>query len=90
MSDTPGTNVEVMFARLEAKLDVALAQHGATLDKHAEDIAEVRKVQDDHEKRHRACETRTVITPKMFLGTLGGLAAVVAALTPFLDKIYGS
>lgn len=90
MSDnSTDSTVPVMFARLEAKLDVALAQHGAKLDKHDEDLRTVNGRVDDHENRIRTGEARTVVTPKMLLGVLGTLAALVAMLTPFLDKLYG-
>lgn len=42
--------------RLEAKVDVALAQHGARLDNHANDLR-------DHEARLRTQEAREYVTP---------------------------
>lgn len=73
--------VQVGFARLEAKLDVALAQHGAKLDEHGRRIA-------DTEERLRAVEARPVVSPRSVwaaVATLGGLAGV--AFT-FADHLY--
>lgn len=52
-----GTSVQVALARLEAKLDVALADHSAR-------IREGERRRDDHEDRLRFLEARPVVQPK--------------------------
>lgn len=94
--------VPVWAVRLEAKLDVALAQHGAKLDEHSRDLTQLdNRVSDledapkatpeamlDHEQRIRGLEQRPVVSPKALMGILGGLAAAVAAATPYLQQLY--
>jgi type II secretory pathway component PulL len=64
--------------RLEAKVDVALAQHGARLDNHSADLA-------DHEQRLREVEQRKTVSPwQLWLAVSGGVATfatLVAVLT---------
>lgn len=99
---TEGTAIQVMFARLEAKLDVALAQHGAKLEQHGQEIAElratVRKVEDrpvaspdgmvDHEQRLRQIEATPTVSPRALWTALASGAGVIAALSPFIQKLY--
>jgi hypothetical protein len=68
--------------RLEAKVDVALAQHGARLDNHTADLA-------DHEARLREVEQRKTVSPWQLwlavtggVGTLAALAGLVSTLIP--------
>jgi hypothetical protein len=39
-----GADVRVMFARLEAKLDVAITQHTEKLERHGSEIADLRAI----------------------------------------------
>lgn len=99
MSEQNDSPVLIMFTRLEAKLDVALAQHGAKLDQHGSDIADhetrIRGVEarpiapTDHETRLRTVESRPVITWRALMTAIGVCAAAIAALTPFVAKLYG-
>jgi ferric-dicitrate binding protein FerR (iron transport regulator) len=96
-------DLRIDIARLEAKLDVALAQHGATLDEHTRAITElqasVRRIQDrpiatpdaiiDHEHRLRAVEARPTVTPKAVWTAVGVLAAVVATATQLIGTLVG-
>lgn len=95
----PPGDVAVAFARIEAKIDVALAQHGAKLEQHGSEIAGLR---EDHKAgllRHdadvRELETRVSLierTPTVSPRTLGavvvGAAGVLGALFPFMEKLY--
>lgn len=89
------TAVLVALARVEGKLDAVTAQHGAKLEEHARRLddqsrrsdeidARVDKVDD----RVRAVEIRPTVTPGKMLAAVAATAAVVGALSPFLDKLY--
>lgn len=82
-------SLDLTLARLEAKVDVALAQHGAKIDAHASELGELRqrvqRVEDrpiasvegviDHEHRLRVVEARDTVTLRQLLA---GVAAAVA------------
>lgn len=96
--------IEVMFARLEAKLDVALAQHGAKIEQHGQEISELRtlyrKMEDrpiaqpegllDHEERIREIEKRPTVSPRQLWTTFATAAGLVIAFVPLLDRLYGA
>ena len=69
--------------RLEAKVDVALAQHGARLDNHTADLA-------DHETRIREVEQRKTVSPTALwtavLGGLSGAGVLVAIFNTLLTR----
>ncbi|MEV0267729.1 hypothetical protein AB0H43_03055 [Hamadaea sp. NPDC050747] len=71
----------VILARLEGKLDAAILQHAVMLSEHGRRL-------DDIEPRLRAQEQRSVVTPAAMWIALGVLAAIVAAVVPFLDRLY--
>jgi hypothetical protein len=87
--------------RLEAKLDVALAQHGARLDEHAKDIREIatriERIEDrpiatpegmlDHESRLRAIEGTNYITGKALAAALLTTLSVAVAVLTILDRL---
>lgn len=80
--DNPeSSSVPVMFARLEAKLDVALAQQGAAIDDHDKAI-------DDHETRLRLVEARPTVSPRALWSAVAGAAGLFAALSPLLERLY--
>lgn len=81
MTPDQTSSIEVMFARLEAKLDVHLAQHGAQLDEHTRVVA-------DHETRLRAVEVKPSVSPRALWMTAVGAGGLLAALSPFLQRIY--
>lgn len=63
------------LTRMEAKVDVALAQHGAKIDGLTTET-------QDHEVRLRAIEARRTITPaELWAVVLGALGAFVAIST---------
>lgn len=73
-------DVFVTLARLEAKVDVAIARQGAQIEAHDADI-------DDHEARIRALENQPHIKPfTLWTALIGGITAFVA-LSPFLQHI---
>jgi hypothetical protein len=101
-NSTEGRDVLISLARLEAKLDVALAQHGAKLDqltRCTEDHEDrLRKVEDrpvvaaedvlDHETRLRELERTPTVSPRT-LWTVGiGAVGAVTALVPLLERLY--
>lgn len=67
--------------RLEAKLDVALAQHGAKLESQGADI-------NDHEARLRVVEAKPTVSPKTLWTAITGAAGLLALLAPFLERLY--
>ncbi|AWY06654.1 tail needle protein [Microbacterium phage Zeta1847] len=73
--------VVAAIARLEGKVDVALALHGA-------DLRELRHDRDDHEVRIRAQEARKTVSPRDLWVGLGGAAATGAALASIIRTIY--
>lgn len=69
------TTTLVALTRLEAKVDVALTQHGADLKAQGRDIA-------DHEERLRVVEQRPYVAPKtLWSAVVGGGGLVVAILS---------
>lgn len=87
--------------RLEAKLDVAIAQHGARLDEHQRDLTEFRtrldKIEDrpmvtpegllDHEERLRKIESASYVTVKGFAASMLTVLSIAVALLSVLDRI---
>ena len=91
--------VRVAFARMEAKLDVALAQHGAKLEQHGSEIGSLREDLKEAIARHdadnnvmdirvRAVEATPTVTPRTLGAVVVGAAGVLGALYPLLDRIY--
>ena len=85
----------IWFARLEAKLDVALAHQGAKLDDMERRVerlesapsaseAEVREIKT----RVRALELRPSVSWRQVLTTLGGTAALIVSVLAILDRLY--
>lgn len=66
----PDAATLIVLTRLEAKVDVALAQHGA-------DLSALSRDRDDHEKRLRAIEERRTVSPGGLWAAIGGGAALV-------------
>ena len=103
MTDADTGDLRIAIARLEAKLDVALAQHGAAIEEHTRAITElqasVRRIQDrpiatpdaviDHEQRLRVVEARPTVSPRSVWSAIGVLAAVIATLTPLINMLVG-
>lgn len=82
-SDTP-----IILARLEGKVDAALAMHAVRLDESARRHDATEAWQRAAEERLRAVESRPVITPAAAVTGAGVLAAVVAALSPLAERLY--
>ena len=53
--------VDAALARVEAKLDVAIAQHGARLDEHTREIIELKAGHRRHDERISAVETAQAV-----------------------------
>jgi hypothetical protein len=77
----PDTAVQVVLARLEGKVDVALAQHGAKLDSHAAEIL-------DHETRLRAVEQKPTVSPATLWTVVLGAGGLLATAAPLVERIY--
>lgn len=75
-------DTRVTLARLEAKLDVALAQHTARLDRLTDQG-------NDHERRLRAVEARP-LPPSVasMLAALMAVMTVLVAVVALLDRLY--
>ncbi|MGC5319321.1 hypothetical protein ACPXB5_11345 [Micromonospora arida] len=100
-SDVPGDGsaaVLIMLARVEGKLDVLAAQHSTKLDEHARRLDDVegrlrtREAAPDVpaavDDRLRAVEQRPTVSPGAALAGAAAVAAILAAATPFLDRLY--
>ncbi|TDC33468.1 hypothetical protein, partial [Micromonospora sp. KC213] len=83
----------IILARLEGKLDVVAAQHGAKLDEHSRRLADVEfrlraeearpATAPEVDARLRAVESRPVVTPRAVwaaVGTVGALAIGAAGV----------
>lgn len=79
--DAPAPEVQLFLARLEAKLDVALAQHGAKLDEHSRDLA-------DHEQRLRVQEAKPTVSPRALWTFALGAVGALGALVPLISHVY--
>jgi hypothetical protein len=77
---SPETTLLLAFTRLEGKVDVALAQHGADIKSQGEDLK-------DHEARIRILESRSTVSPRVLWTTVVSAAGLVIASAPFLDRI---
>jgi hypothetical protein len=84
--NTPEVNLA--FARMEAKLDVALALHGAKLEQHTSDIASLDDDINALDVRLRTVESTPTVSPRTLGAVVIGGAGVLGALFPFLDKLY--
>lgn len=72
--------VLVAVTRLEAKVDVALAQHGARLEEHSRGIS-------DHEERLRAVEARKTVSPAGLWTAVASAVAAFGVLAPYLSNL---
>lgn len=74
-------SLQVTLARLEGKVDAALAHQGARVDAHADDIA-------DHEARLRVQEARRTVSPLQlwtaFVSAVGAASAVVILIATLI------
>lgn len=96
---TDQTEIRVTLARFEAKLDVALAQHGAKLDAHDREIANLREERkeivanvkaelDEHGRRILSLERTPNVTPKSLMVAMGSTVAILGGFVTFLDRLY--
>lgn len=79
---TGDDTIRVMLARLEGKVDAALAVQGSKVERHEVNLA-------DHEIRLRNVEGRSTVSPRMLWTTLTSAAVTLAALSPFVANLYG-
>ena len=85
---TNDSEIRVSFARMEAKLDVALAQHGAKLEQHGSDITILREDGKERDIRLLNLERTPTVTPRALAGTAFAIIAAVGTITPLLDRLY--
>ncbi len=85
----------IWFARLEAKLDVALAHQGAKLDDVERRIERMEQAPCPHDEevkelkqQVRVLEGRPSISWRQILSSLGGTAALIVASLTILDRLY--
>lgn len=74
------TELLIAFTRLEGKVDVALAQHGADIAVHGREIR-------DHETRLRALENTPTVSPRTLWTTVASAAGLAIAATPVIQQI---
>ncbi|AYN57741.1 membrane protein [Arthrobacter phage DrManhattan] len=74
------TDLLIAFTRLEGKVDVALAQHGADIAVHGREIR-------DHEDRIRALENTPTVSPRVLWTTVASAAGLVLAAMPLIERI---
>lgn len=79
---SPETSLLIAFTRLEGKVDVALAQHGADLKAHAADLA-------DHEDRLRKLEANPTVSPKQLWAVVVSASGLIFSALTLIDRIYG-
>lgn len=70
----------IAFTRLEGKVDVALAQHGADLAVHGRELS-------DHETRLRALENTPTVSPRALWTTVASAAGLAIAAAPLVQQI---
>lgn len=88
MENTPSptrseTDLLIAFTRLEGKVDVALAQHGADLALHGRELK-------DHEDRLRRLELTPTVTPRTLWTVIASAAGLVLAAGPLLGRLFGA
>lgn len=69
------TEIRVLLARFETKLDLVLGQHSATLG--------------DHETRLRSVEDRKTVSPSTLLASSATVVALIGGTLAVLDRLYG-
>jgi hypothetical protein len=69
------TEIRVLLARFETKLDLVLGQHEVTLK--------------DHETRLRNVEDRKCVSPAAMLTTSATFVALAGGAIALLDRLYG-
>ncbi|UIW13438.1 membrane protein [Arthrobacter phage Amyev] len=74
------TDLLIAFTRLEGKVDVALAQHGADIAIHGKEI-------QDHEARIRALESTPTVSPRALWTTVASAAGLAIAAFPLIQQI---
>jgi hypothetical protein len=74
--------VVLAVARVEAKIDVVLAQHETKIAAHGDDLA-------DHETRLRDLERRSTVSPRTLWTTVSGAAVLLVSLSPVLTRLLG-
>ncbi len=79
-AEGPGAAVLVALTRMEAKVDIALAQHGAEIKTQGQTV-------DDHETRLRVLEAKSTVSPRTLWTTVVTAAGVIMASAPFLDRV---
>ena len=69
------TEIRILLARFETKLDLVLGQHDNRLT--------------DHEARLRTVEERKVVSPTALLASSATVIALMGGVFTILDRIYG-
>lgn len=75
-----GTDLLIALTRLEAKVDVVLAQHGADLRAHGQDLA-------DHEARLRTLEATPTVSPKTLWAVTSTALTLILGVAVFLVSV---
>lgn len=75
MASSEHTDLRIMLARFETKLDLVLGQHEVTLK--------------DHESRLRLVEDRKTVSPTALLASSATVVALLGGVFTILDRVYG-
>lgn len=78
------------YTSLSAKLDTALIAQTMNQQSFAQQLADIRHDQTDHEARIRAQESRVYITPKAMWTAIGVITGVMGTLFSILWAILAS
>jgi hypothetical protein len=76
----PDASVLVALTRMEAKVDIALAQHGAEIKNQGEAVV-------DHEARIRALESRSTVSPRTLWTTVVTASGLIMGAAPFMARV---
>lgn len=72
----------ILLTRLEAKVDIALAQHGAAIE-------ELKRADADKETRLRFLEQLPRLSARVLWGAVATAVGLLLAGVPVLDRILG-
>lgn len=72
--------VLVALTRMEAKVDIALAHHGAEIKTQGQAV-------EDHEARIRVLESRSTVSPRALWTAVVSAGGLIIGVLTFLDKV---
>jgi len=73
--------VLVALTRMEAKVDIALAQHGAEIKTQGQTV-------EDHEARIRVLESRSTVSPRTLWTVVAGGAGLAISAISLIQNLF--